>query len=258
MPGLEEVAGSTYRRALRLTHGVGVVALDLGGADAIITTLRLDDPRDEDEAIAVSRRMLDLDANPLAIDAHLAADPLLAPLVRAAPGGRSPGSADGAELALRAVLGQQVSVAAARTAAARLVAQLGDPLAAPEGGVTHAFPRPEVLADHPLPGPASRARAFRDLAAALAGGFELHPGVDREAARERLLAIRGIGPWTADYIAMRALGHPDAFLPTDLGVRHAVGRLGRAADPATLRRLAEPWRPYRAYAVHRLWASLGA
>jgi AraC family transcriptional regulator of adaptative response / DNA-3-methyladenine glycosylase II len=175
---------------------------------------------------------------------------------------------DGAELAVRAVLGQQVSVVAARTAAARLVQALGEPLPARDGGLTHLFPTPAALAAAPpsaLPGgPARRRATLQALAAVLADGeLALDPGSDREELRARLLALPGVGPWTVEYVAARALCDPDAFLPTDLGVRRALARLrgaaGLAACPAAeAARLAERWRPWRAYALVHLWGALGA
>jgi AraC family transcriptional regulator of adaptative response / DNA-3-methyladenine glycosylase II len=160
---------------------------------------------------------------------------------------------------VRAVLGQQVSVAGARTSAARLVASYGVPLPAADGSLTHLFPSASALATvavGDLRMPRARARALVALATALASGdLSLDRGVDRASAVARLLALPGIGPWTASYIALRALGDPDAFLPTDLGVRHAVAALaGAAASPAAL---AEAWRPWRSYALMHLWTSLG-
>jgi AraC family transcriptional regulator of adaptative response / DNA-3-methyladenine glycosylase II len=159
---------------------------------------------------------------------------------------------------VRAVLGQQVSLAGAATLAKRLVSDYGDPLERPVGGVTHVFPCAEALAEADpdrLAMPNARRRALLGLAAALAqGGLTLDAGADRDEARGRLLALPGIGPWTADYVAMRALRDPDAFLPGDLGVRHALEQLGQDGRPAAAERLAERWRPYRAYAVQHLWA----
>jgi AraC family transcriptional regulator of adaptative response / DNA-3-methyladenine glycosylase II len=181
-------------------------------------------------------------------------------VVRGAPGRRVPGHVDAHELAIRAVLGQQVSLAGAATLASRLAADYGEPLERPMGAVTHVFPTAGVLAELDparLAMPAARARALLALATALEyGELVLDPGADREVARERLLALPGIGPWTADYIAMRALRDPDAFLSTDLGVRHALERLGHDGRPANALRLAESWRPYRAYALQHLWGSL--
>jgi AraC family transcriptional regulator of adaptative response / DNA-3-methyladenine glycosylase II len=188
-------------------------------------------------------------ADPAAADAHLRRDPVLGPLVAARPGLRVPGTVDGGELAIRAVLGQQISLAAARTLAARMVAAVGEPLPEPVGTLTHAWPAPEAIVEYApsLAMPRSRQRAVAAVAAALAEGLVLEPGVD---ARAELLALPGIGPWTAEYIAMRALGDPDAWLPTDVGVRHGLARLGAGVEAA------EAWRPFRAHAVVHLWASL--
>lgn len=262
VPGVEEVTpDGTYHRTLRLPRGAGVVSVRLPVESEdrhVVATLRLDDLRDLSAAVERTRRLLDLDADPVAVGEHLGRDPLLAPLVAAAPGRRVPGTVDGAELAVRAVLGQQVSVAGARTLAGRLVAAAGTPLGEPVGGLTHVFPAPADLADglHAVGVPASRKRALGGLAEALADDLVLDPGADRVETESRLLALPGIGPWTASYIAMRALADPDAFLPSDLGVRHALTGLGVAADPAAAAALAERWRPWRAYALQHLWASL--
>ena len=260
VPGVESWDGATYRRTLRLPHGSGTVAL--AAADGYVAcTLRLDALADLTAAVARARRVADLDADPVAVADVLGADPLLAPLVAAAPGRRVPGTADGAELAVRAVLGQQVSVAGARTLAGRLVADCGEPLAAPDGALTHLFPTPAALAAMDparLAMPMARRRALAGLCGALAdGSVTIDPGVDRAALDARLRALPGIGPWTTAYIALRALGDPDAFLPTDLGVRHALERLGRPGDPAGAALAAERWRPWRSYALMHLWSSLG-
>jgi len=187
---------------------------------------------------------------------------VLGALVRAAPGRRVAGHVDGHELAVRAVLGQQVSLAGAATLAGRLVAGYGRPLDRPLGAVTHVFPSADVLAavdPARLAMPSARRRALLRLTGALADGeLVLDAGADRDEARRRLLALPGIGPWTAAYIAMRALRDPDAFLPSDLGVRRALEQLGEEARPAAAARLAERRRPYRSYAVQHLWAHLSA
>jgi AraC family transcriptional regulator, regulatory protein of adaptative response / DNA-3-methyladenine glycosylase II len=228
------------------------------GVGHFVARYWLEDPRDLDEAARRSRTLLDLDADPGAVLATLGRDPLLGALVRAAPGLRVPRHVDPDELAVRAVLGQQVSVTGAATVAGRLVAEHGEPLSIPRGGVTHLFPAPAALAEADavqLPTPRSRARALKALTAALARGeLVLDPAADREEARRRLLALPGIGPWTADYIAMRGLGDSDAFLASDLGVRRALERLGEDGRPGAAARLAERWRPYRAYAFQHLLA----
>ena len=226
VPGVEEVTEGVYRRSL--ADG-GVLEIAAGGAVG-------GDP-------AAARAVLRLDADPDAVAAALGGDPLLGALVRAAPGRRVPGHPDPAELAVRALLGQQISVAAARTLAGRLVAEHGEPLAEPRGAVTHRFPAPAVLATldpEALPMPRARGRALVTLAGALASG---------EPVDERL---PGIGPWTTAYIALRS-GDDDAFLPTDLGVRHGLAALG--ADPRRGAQLAQAWRPYRGFAVAHLWAA---
>jgi AraC family transcriptional regulator, regulatory protein of adaptative response / DNA-3-methyladenine glycosylase II len=261
--GVEHFDGEAYRRTLRLPHGAGTVALSDGG-DHVLCVLELEDLRDLGTAVQRCRRLLDLDADPAAVADVLGGDPLLGPLVVRSPGMRVPGSVDGAELAFRAVLGQQVSVAGARTLAGRLVARCGErlpeSLTAKGDGLTHLFPGPEDVDAADLDGlgvPAARAEALRGLARALNSSISLDPGSDRDEVERRLLGLRGIGPWTASYVAMRALGDPDAFLPTDLGVRQAIQRFGRAGDKRSVVALAERWRPWRAYATQHLWASLG-
>ena len=259
--GVEELVDGVYRRTLRLPHGAAIVELSLGD-NHIRCGLRLEDLRDLGAAVQRCRRLLDLDADPVAVADVLGDDPLLGPLVRSTPGRRVPGSVDGAELAVRAVLGQQVSVAGARTLAGGLVVSCGQPLSeslAEDGGLTHLFPEPAAIADADLAAlavPAARRGALSNLARALAGGeIALDPGADREEAERQLVALHGIGAWTASYVAMRALGDPDAFLPSDLGVRRALARLGQPGDPASAAALAERWRPWRAYAVQHLWAA---
>ncbi|WP_217166477.1 AlkA N-terminal domain-containing protein [Streptomyces sp. AC512_CC834] len=258
VPGVEEWRDGAYRRTLRLPYGHGIVALT-PNPDHIACRLTLSDLRDLTVAISRCRRLLDLDADPAAIDDQLRADPLLAPLVDKAPGRRVPRTVDEAEFAVRAVLGQQVSTAAARTHAARLVTAHGDPVDDPEGGLTHIFPSTEALAavdPETLAMPRTRRTTFTTLVAHLADG-SVNPGVESDWAetRARLLDLPGFGPWTADVIAMRALGDPDAFLPTDLGIRRAAGELGLPATPAALTARAAAWRPWRAYAVQYLWAT---
>jgi AraC family transcriptional regulator, regulatory protein of adaptative response / DNA-3-methyladenine glycosylase II len=258
VPGVEEWRDGAYRRTLRLPYGHGIVALT-PKPDHIACRLTLSDLRDLTVAISRCRRLLDLDADPEAIDDQLRADPLLAPLVDKAPGRRVPRTVDEAEFAVRAVLGQQVSTAAARTHAARLVTAHGDPVDDAEGGLTHLFPSAAALASvdpQTLAMPRTRRTTFTTLVSHLADG-SVNLGVEGDWAetRARLLGLPGFGPWTADVIAMRALGDPDAFLPTDLGIRRAAGELGLPATPAALTARAAPWRPWRAYAVQYLWAT---
>lgn len=259
VPGVEEWRDGACRRTLRLAHGGAIVALT-PRADHVACRLALADARDRDDAIARCRRMLDLDADPAVIDGRLGRDPPLAALVAAAPGRRVPGSADAAEFAVRAVLGQQVSTAAARTHAARLVLAYGEPIADPEGGLTHLFPDPAALArldPQALAMPRSRRATLVALVAALASG-ELVLDPDRGSLAQTRRALRGLpglGPWTVETIAMRALGDRDAFPATDLGVVQAARALGLPATPGGLIAAAEPWRPWRSYAVQHLWAT---
>ncbi|MEV6438362.1 AlkA N-terminal domain-containing protein [Streptomyces anulatus] len=256
VPGVEEWRDGAYRRTLTLPYGHGIVALT-PKSDHIACRLSLTDPRDLTRAISRCRWLLDLDADPVAVDAQLRTDPLLAPLVDAGPGRRVPRTVDGAEFAVRAVLGQQVSTAAARTHAARLVTAHGVPVEDPEGGLTHLFPTAGALAGldpEALALPRTRRTTLTTLVAALAEDrLRLDTDTDWERARAELAALPGFGPWTVESIAMRALGDPDAFLPTDLGIRRAAERLGLPATPAALTARAAGWRPWRAYAVQYLW-----
>ncbi|MGK4907110.1 AlkA N-terminal domain-containing protein [Streptomyces albus] len=257
VPGVEEVLGTPgsrrYRRTLNLPYGTGIAEVDEGpAADGWLSCrLHLADLRDLTTAVQRVRRLFDLDADPYAVTEHLGRDRALAPLVARTPGLRSPGAADAHELAVRAVLGQQVSVRAARTLTARLVASRGKPLAVPDGTLTHVFPDADALADAPLDElgmPDSRRRTLRAVAAALADGtVVLDPGADREETERALLALPGVGPWTAGYMRMRALGDPDVFLPGDVGVRHGLALAGADAGHAAR------WRPWRSYALHHLW-----
>jgi AraC family transcriptional regulator, regulatory protein of adaptative response / DNA-3-methyladenine glycosylase II len=266
VPGVETYDGTTYRRSLRLPNGDGMVAFSAeGGAGEIRAVFVLDELSDLTAAIARCRHLLNLDADPVAVDGVLAEDPRLRPLVAHTPGIRVPGAADGFELAVRAVVGQQVSVSAARTVTGRLVKAAGEPIPHPILPVTHTFPSPEALAalarERPadFPMPASRRRTLAALAEATAAGdLAIDPGADPAETRAKLLALPGIGSWTADYIAMRALGDPDAFLPTDLGVRRALAQLGEPDDPRALTAIAERWRPWRAYALAHLWHALSS
>ena len=254
--GVEDVSHGAYSRALRLPYGPAIAELRPAGGH-VACTLHLSDLRDLAAAVGRCRDLFDLDADPQAVDQALGADRLLAPAVAAAPGIRVPGSPDGTEIAVRAVLGQQVSVASARATAARIVTALGEPLAQPLGSLTNLFPSAERLAEADaasLPVPATRAATIVALAREVAGGrITLDAGADRDEVRRRLATIRGIGPWTVEYIAMRALADTDAFPATDLGVLRGLSALGAAADPRRAAQLAETWRPWRAYAVMHLW-----
>jgi len=242
--GVEEVRGETYRRTLALPHAGAILALTprAGGVEAAFA---LDDARDEDEAVARSRALFGLDVDPAAVAAVLGADPDLGPLVARRPGLRVPGVVDGWEIAARAVLGQQVSVAAARKLAGRITATLGAPLARADGALTHRFPSPAAVAaapDEAFPMPRSRIRALREVASA---GLLL----DTPASAPGLLDLWGIGPWTAGYVALR-LGDPDVFLSGDVAVVRSLRELGLTTEDASR------WRPFRSFAVLHLWANL--
>jgi AraC family transcriptional regulator of adaptative response / DNA-3-methyladenine glycosylase II len=259
VPGVEALSDGAYRRTLDLPGGTGLVTL-APAADHVEAVFALDDAADLPAAEARCRHLLDLDADPAAPAAVLASDPVLAPLVAARPGLRAPGSVDPAETAVRAVLGQQVSLAAARTLAGRLVATCGPPLASPAGPLTHRFPGPAAIAEEGVLAaigmPRSRRRTLLELCTRLAAGeLVLDPAADPGAVRADLLAVPGIGPWTADYVLLRALGDPDAFPAGDLGLRRAARALGLPDDAAGLEARAERWRPWRRYAAHHLWAA---
>ncbi|MGN6577609.1 MAG: AlkA N-terminal domain-containing protein [Nocardioides sp.] len=258
--GVEASGPGWYARTLALPHGHGRVRLELDDdAEARHVRCRLEvgDLRDVPAAVERCRRLVDADCDPVAVADALGEDPLLAPLLRARPGLRVPGHVEGHEVAVRAVLGQQVSVAGAATVAARLTAQHGEPVPGDDLALTRLFPTVEALAGldpTELPMPRARGRALVGLCEALASGeIALDRSADRAEVRSRLLELPGIGPWTADYIALRALGDPDVFLPTDVGVRHALARLGQ--DPAAASDLADRWRPWRSYALMHLWTS---
>ncbi len=260
VPGVEAVEDGVYMRVLHLPHGLGVakVRRPAGREAAYLSCdLQLDDIRDLPAATERIRRLFDLDADPQGIGETLGRDPMLGELLRVRPGLRALGAADGHEMAMRAVLGQQVSVKGARTLAGHLARMYGEPLAQPQGPLTHAFPtaaRIAALDPASLAMPRARASALVGLAAALARGtVRLDQGSDRDDVTRQLLALRGVGPWTTAYIRMRDLGDPDAFLPSDLGVRKALRRMG---CESTCEELSEGWRPWRTYAVHHLWASL--
>ncbi|MET8551144.1 DNA-3-methyladenine glycosylase 2 family protein [Micromonospora zamorensis] len=281
LPGVEEVRDGTYHRGLRLPHGTGEVALTPADGH-VAAVLRLTDLRDLAPAVARCRRLLDLDADPAAIDGTLAADPALAPAVAAEPGIRVPRAVDGFEMAVRAIVGQQISVAAAQKTLTRLLTahdrvdheviatdtgvsrqqlhdQQGDGVrggAAGAGGLRGFLSADELLGlpDSGFGMPVGRRETLRGLARAVTDGtLDLAPGVDREEAVRRLLALPGIGPWTANYLAMRAFGDPDILLSTDLAVRRGAAALGLPDTQQTLDGYADRWRPWRSYATIRLW-----
>jgi len=248
IPRVEATTEDCYERTLSLPHGVGVVRVQLvdrprGSVPAMFT---LADARDLAPAVERTRRLLDADADPVAVDELLGADTRLAPGVAAHPGLRVPGHVDGVELACRAVLGQQVSVAGARTLAARLVESIGSDLVLDHPGVVdRVFPTAgdlRLVEPEEIAMPRARGRALRALMAAVDDGdVVLDRSADRGEVRAALLAVPGIGPWTADYIAMRSLGDPDIFLGTDLGALRAG-----PVDP-------DRWRPWRSYGLMHLW-----
>jgi AraC family transcriptional regulator of adaptative response / DNA-3-methyladenine glycosylase II len=260
IPGIETVAANRYARSVQLDGVQGTVLVQPARGNALRATVRFPKLSALPEIIARLRRVFDLAADPLPISAHLAQDPALAPLVKARPGLRVPGAWDGFELAIRAVLGQQISVTAAARLAGRLVAGYGEVLAEPDGGLTHVFPRPESLAKAdlaPLGMPRSRAAALSAVAeTAIADPRLFDANSELDDAVRRLRAIRGVGEWTAQYIALRQLREPDAFPAADLGLIHAMAsREGRKHTTSQLLNRAEAWRPWRAYAAQHLWAS---
>jgi AraC family transcriptional regulator of adaptative response / DNA-3-methyladenine glycosylase II len=288
--GLERLGtDGSYTRTMRLAGGAATVTVwPAGDGDhaggppprspgTVRCVLRLAESRDRDAAVRLVRRLLDLDADPATVDAHLATDPALAPLVARRPGLRVLGTVDGFELALRAVIGQQVSVAAARTVLGRIVVAHGEPVGAeldPEtgavggsspsgpatvGGPLRLLPAAATIAglpDEALPMPRARAATVRRLATAVASGeLDLGSDADPGEAVAALLALPGIGPLTAAYVAMRALRDPDAFPATDLVLRRSAEALGLPSDARRLAAHAERWSPWRAYAAQHLWAA---
>lgn len=262
--GIETYANGVYTRTLALPHGAATVALRAsdGSRAAIECEAALDDVSDLAPLVERVRRLLDLDADAAAIDAALATDPALAPRVAACPGIRVPGSTDAAETLFRALIGQQVSVAAARTALGRLVDALGGiaPGAADEAGAAgqrRLFPTAEAIAvggRAVLRGPAKRVAAIVAVADALASGaLALDVGETRADLETRLLALPGIGPWTAGYVAMRVLGSPDILLVDDLALRQGAGRLALPTERRALAHRGAAWAPWRSYAGMHLW-----
>ena len=236
-----------YARTLGLAHGPAT--LDLRWADDRLTLSVEADPRDHAEALRRAQHLVDATAQPAVVDAHLAHDPALAGLVAATPGLRVPGVLDPAEMLVRTLIGQQISLAAARTHGAALSARLGSPAPPGSPGLDRLFPTPEQFAavdPTTLPMPRARGRALVGVAERLLDGrLVLDPALDRDEARTALLACPGIGPWTADYVLMRVWHAPDVLLVSDLVIGRELAALG-AADPAS-------WSPYRSYATLHLW-----
>lgn len=264
VPGLESVqfdgAAASVARLLPSSAAPVLAEVRFGAPESVTVRLAGGDPADDDALLARLRRWLDLDTPAAAVDGFLSGFPVLAPLVEARPGLRIPGSLDPWETAVLTILGQQVSLAAARTFGSRLVREFGTP---GPGGFLR-FPTPQRLAaggaeklQSAVRITGARARTIQALAAAVAGGLDLaatgntgEPSLGA-GTRAALLALPGIGPWTVDYLAVRAAGDRDAFVPGDLVLRRALGvETAREASD-----LAEPWRPWRAYALFHLWTA---
>jgi AraC family transcriptional regulator of adaptative response / DNA-3-methyladenine glycosylase II len=260
-PGVEAVTAESYSRTIEVNGVVGAIEVRPGPEDFapphLLMVVQLPHYEHLMRVVDRARRMFDLDADPLQITNHLRGSSELAPFVEACAGFRVPGAWDGFELAVRAVLGQQVTVRGATTLAGRVAQAFGRPAKARSATLTHLFPQPAVLADADLRTigiPAARAATIRLLAAKVCSGelvFEAASGLDETIARLR--AIPGIGEWTAQYIAMRAFNEPDAFPATDLGLRRALGNGAGPISAIRLARIAEAWRPWRAYAAMYLW-----
>lgn len=260
-PGVEHVDAGTYRRSIQLDGRTGTLAVEPDPAHARVRLrVRIGDTSTLARVAEGARRIFDLSAHPLRIAGDLSRDPDLARRIEARPGIRVPGAWDPFELGVRAVLGQQVTVKGATTLAGRLVRAFGKPLDCSSGPLTHLFPGPGALADADLASigiPGARAETLRALARAVAGGeLALTGVVHPEAVLDALERIPGIGSWTAQYIAMRALGEPDAFPASDLGLRKALAEPGgRPLGATALEKRSEAWRPWRAYAALWLWTS---
>jgi AraC family transcriptional regulator of adaptative response / DNA-3-methyladenine glycosylase II len=256
VPGIEEVSDGAYVRSVRLHGGAAVVAMT-PGPHHVGLRLSTEGSPDVDDLDSLARRAFDLDADPVAIDTVLAADPAMAPLVARIPGIRVPGTFDGFELVVRAIFGQQVSVVGARTSLGRLVSAAGTPQERPSGGITHLFPTAERVAELPsemFGMPRARAGTIRRVAELVAGGeLDLSGDAPLEETLGRLGDVPGIGPWTLAYVAMRALRDSDAFMTGDLGVRKGFGALGLESTQTAMLARAERWRPWRAYAMMHLW-----
>ncbi|WP_336645871.1 Ada metal-binding domain-containing protein [Microbacterium sp. USHLN186] len=253
LPGVERAAPDSFARYLRMPGGPAHFEIRRTTAGRLRLRARLSRLSDLAPLVAIARRLFDLDADPAAVDEALSAHPALAPLVAAVPGIRVPGAADPHEMLIRAMIGQQITVAAARTALTALAVELGERTA--DGGLL--FPTMAAIAERGaevLRGPAARIRAVTGAAAALAGGdLTLTVGDDAVEQRAALLARAGIGPWTADYVRMRVIGDPDVFLPGDVAVRAGAAAVGLPAEPAALTAWAQQHAPWRSYLTAHLW-----
>jgi AraC family transcriptional regulator of adaptative response / DNA-3-methyladenine glycosylase II len=261
IPGVEAVADGAYRRSIDLDGTAAAIEVrHAAGEDWLRLRVLAASPIDLLRVVERVRRLFDLDCDPKRIASHLGRDKALGSLVRAHPGLRVPGAWDPFEMAVRAILGQQVSVRGASTLAGRIAVTFGAPSACGLSGVTHQFPAASRLAGADLRAvgmPATRAAAIQGLARAVAEHtLVLDGSQDLDTTVAALTALPGIGPWTAHYIAMRSLGEPDALPADDLGIRKALTRNGRRPSRAEILNAAEAWRPFRAYAVMHLWRSL--
>lgn len=259
--GMETVEAGVYRRSISLGGQHGWISVAMGDGDWLDVEVDFPEAAALPEIERRLRTMFDLDAQPQLINPQLATDPLMAQLVAARPGLRVPGTWDGLELAIRAVLGQQITVVAAIRLAGKLVTQYGQPLATPHAGITHVFPSAEVLAAADLATlgmPKARGRTLSGVAQALLDDPRLfEPQASLKAGVARLVALPGIGDWTAQYIAMRQMREADAFASGDIGLINALAALeGGPVSPRQLLARAEAWRPLRAYAAQHLWTSL--
>ena len=265
IPGVETVSRDGYARTIEIGGAHGTVAVRPAARNALRATIQFPQLSALPTIVARLRRVFDLVADPEVIGAHLAEDPALAPLVAARPGLRVAGAWDGFELAVRALLGQQITVTAARGLAGKLVATYGKPLTGAVSefdGLTHVFPGPERLAEDDLSTlglTRARAAALGSLARAVIADPEIFgPRRSLDEAIVKLRALPGVGEWTAQYIAMREMREPDAFPAADIGLMRAMAdRKGRRPSPGELLARAERWRPWRAYAAQHLWASQG-
>jgi AraC family transcriptional regulator of adaptative response / DNA-3-methyladenine glycosylase II len=260
IPGVESVSDLEYRRVVRLGSGVAILRLRpaIGGAPGMELEVESATPDELATFVPAARRLLDLDADPVAIDAVLAADEVLRPLVVGHPGVRLPAAFDGFASTVLAILAQGVTLASARTLAGRIARAHGRPVEAGDAALDREFPEPAALAGADLSEmglTVRRAATIRAVARAVAeGDLELSAHGDPVATLAALRAIPGIGPWTAGYVALRVLGDRDAFPPDDAAVRAAFRRLGLPSDPASIAARAERWRPWRAYALAHLWS----